>query len=150
MFPEYLKSETEIDSDTTVTTLTSGGYNIKSSNTLTINNPGSITYSDLIRGTGSLVLKGSGDLNFSEEMTYTGRTTLQSSANLYILTNGGLPDASAITMGTRNGDNVSITFDTSDTIGYFIWLLLVQVSISLSYSSANICLIELYKFNFKS
>ena len=141
IYPQNLKAETEIDSDTTVTTLLSGGYNIKSSNTLTINNSSSLTYSDIIRGTGSLVLKGSGALNFSEEMTYTGSTTLQGSANLYILTSGGLPDASAVIMGTSYGDNTSITFDTSDTIGSLSGPAAgASASISLSYSDTNLTL----------
>jgi len=134
-----LYAETDIASDTTVTTLASGGYNIKTSNTLTINNSGSITYSDVIRGPGSLVLSGSGALNFSKQMTYTGTTTLEGNANLYILTNGGLPDTSAISFSPNYGDNTSITFDTSDTVGSLSGPVAgASASISLSYADTNL------------
>ena len=66
MFPEYLKSETDINSDTTVTTLTSGGYNITTGNTLTINiSSGTTTYADVIRGAGNLAKSGNGTLTLT-------------------------------------------------------------------------------------
>ena len=72
LFPEYLKSETDINSDTTVTTLTSGGYNITTGNTLTANiSSGTTTYADVIRGAGNLAKSGNGTLTLTGTNTFT-------------------------------------------------------------------------------
>ena len=67
-----LKADTDITSDTTVTTLASGGYNITAGNTLTANLSSNVTYGDVIRGAGSLAKTGTGNLTLSATNTFTG------------------------------------------------------------------------------
>ena len=73
IYPQNLKADTDITSDTTVTTLAAGGYNITSGNTLTANiSSGTTTYSDVIRGAGSLAKSGNGTLTLTGTNTFTG------------------------------------------------------------------------------
>ena len=72
IYPQNLKADTDITSDTTVTTLASGGYNITSGKTLTANLSSNVSYGDVIRGAGSLSKTGTGNLTLSATNTFTG------------------------------------------------------------------------------